>query len=133
MCTSPLIPITQENDMYMASFVARYDYIRTLAFFEIAAGYTQLGAPCEHPIRLIKVKNLTDSDLLFTLNPPDAQFIVPSYTGEVIDVTSNTFNTTMSGIFAFPIGTTVYVKQVNYEVPSMGAVYVEIIYGSEQQ
>ena len=119
--------------MYMASFVARYDYIRSLSYSEIGTSYTQLGAPLDYPPRIIKVKNLTDADLLFTMNPPDAQFIVPSNAGEVIDVTSNTFNTNMTGIFAFPIGTTFYVKQVNYAVPGKGGVYVEVIYGSEQQ
>jgi hypothetical protein len=117
----------------MASFVAKYDYIRTLPAASILVGYTQLGAPVAYPIRLIKVKNLTDADLLFTMDTSEDQFIVPSGAGEVIDVTSNTFNTNLTGIFAFPIGTTFHVKQVSYEAPKTGSVYVEVIYGSEQQ
>lgn len=119
--------------MYMASFVAQFDSLRYKLGATITNVYSMIGTPLLYPARLVMIDNLTNADLLITTNSNLDQMVIPASTGRVIDVTSNTFNTNMSGIFTFPIGTAFYVKWIA-GVPTNGkSVYISVIYGSEQQ
>ena len=115
-----------------------FDPIRYLGWAGIAAGYNPIdylvpiageNGQLRYAARLVCINNLTNADLMFSLNGVDDHFMVTAETGKVYDITSNTFNTNLTGIFAFAIGTRFYVKQL--EVPTTKGVYIEVIYGSE--
>lgn len=125
--------------MLTASFRATWEPIARIDAGDIGANFTRiqkindpLAPTIMNPARLFLVKNWTDADLEFSLTgvDDDVNFVVHSDTDEVYDITSNTFTTDCTGIFCFPAGTNIYVRQL--QIPTLKSVYVEVIYGSEQ-
>jgi hypothetical protein len=100
------------------------DTLRTAAFGAIGAGYTAIGTPFGHAMRIISIKNLTDANLLFSFDGVNDHEIVPTDAGIVWDFCTNRVST--AGAF-ISVGTTLYVKQSG--VPTSGAVYVSCFYG----
>jgi len=129
--------------MYLSSYVAEFDTIRFVSYIDIQAngkGWTMVpGGPLKYPARIVAVHNLTDATLLLSnvgSLPANDKWLLPFNSGRVIDVTSNTFNTNMTGIFALPIGTLFYIRELDdpfTEVPNEMGVWIEIAYGSEHQ
>lgn len=120
------------------SLIAWFEQLRWLDHTLIGVNWTRLGT-IEHPARLITIDNLTNVDLLFSLtgvapvNPaiinPSDHIIIPANSGRVYDVASNTYNTHMTGIFAFPVGTDIFVRSWQEGNPATKGVYMAVLYG----
>ncbi len=129
--------------MYLNSYVAAFDTIRFVPFndiFNAGINYIPIGAPLQYPARMIVVHNMTDADLYMSNIGDNVahndKWFLPAQSGRVLDITSNTFNTPMSGIYTCEIGTRFYVREIDApftEVPTIKGVWLEITYGSEHQ
>ena len=99
---------------------------RTLAFGSIVAGYTAVGTPLLHPIRIMLIQNLTDAAVMFSLDGINDHFPLPLNGHLIVDITAN--KTTTSGFFLAE-SDRLYVKRIG--VPANGAVYFTAFYGKE--
>ena len=99
--------------------------IRSLAAASIGAGYMGIGTAFTNPSRILKVDNLTDVTLMFSMDGVNDHFVLPSNGFLLIDITAN--NTVSVGCF-IASGTRIYVKEVG--VPTTGSVYVSTFYGA---
>lgn len=98
--------------------------LRSLAFGSIGAGYTAIGTPLAHPARIVKIKNLTDADLLISWDGVHDHDVIPARSGDIVDETANKANE--EGWYV-AVGTQFYVKQLG--VPGSGSIYVAVQYG----
>lgn len=105
----------------------RYETLRSLPFSSISGTYAGVGTPFLNPARVVKIFNLTDANLLISLNGIDDVDIVPSQTGQILDIGSN--KSDQAGNFEEPAGDRIYVKQESTPATS-GSVYVTVIYAS---
>ena len=99
--------------------------IRTLASGSISGAYMGIGTPLVYPSRLLFIQNLTDAQLMFSVDGVNDHFTLPAASNFVFDITTNQQHE--SGIY-FSVGTRFYVKEVG--APSTGSVYVSTFYGS---
>lgn len=110
----------------MVSLVCHVDEIRTLAFGAInGLTYTALGGDFDHPMRMIKITNNTDGDMLFSFDGVTNNLFIPAGGFTLHDVTTNREN---NGVyFVFNSGTQVFVKYNT--APTSGDVWLECLYG----
>lgn len=101
--------------------------IRSLAFGAIGAAYSGIGTAVNHPIRQFLVTNLTDADLMFSLDGIDDHFVVPANGFFLNDISSNK-STSVQGWFLAE-GTRIYVKDIG--ASTSGAVYLSVFYGAD--
>lgn len=104
-----------------------FETLRSIAAAAIPAGtYVggNIGTALENPIVQFKIDNLTDADLLFSIDGINNHFIVPAGSFWLSDISSNQM--TQQGLYIAK-GTIFYVKQL--EVPTTKSVYVTVIYG----
>jgi len=106
---------------------ARYEELRSLAFGSIGATYAAVGTPFVHPVRIIKVFNDTDVNLVISFDGSTNQDISPSGSGHVIDYSAN--RATNGGQLEQAASETLYIKQES-GAASSGSFYVTIIYAS---
>lgn len=99
--------------------------IRSIDQATIGPAYMGIGTPLVYPSRLLFIQNLTDAQLMFSLDGVNDNFTLPAASNFVFDITTNQQQT--MGIY-FATGTRIYVKEVG--VPSSGSVYVSSFYGS---
>ena len=104
---------------------AVYEPIRSLAFGSIGVSYAGIGTEFDNPARIIRVQNLTDALLWFSVDGLNDHEVLAPNSFLLIDVNSN--KSREQGYY-FPEGTRFYVKQ--NAVPTEGSVYVSVIYGS---
>lgn len=105
--------------------------IRTLGFGAMDVGYTGVGGVMAHPIRQFFLQNLTDTDLMFSLNGIDDNLLLPSSGYIVLDLTSNK---TIDQGFFFGQNQRLYVRyltDLGFNAPTEGAVWFSVIYGTE--
>lgn len=107
---------------------AKFEPARSLGFALIGAAYMGVGTAFSHPVRMIIVTNRTDADLWFSLNGIDDHFMITADTAQILDVSSN--KTAVTQELYFAEGDRLYVKQVS-GAPTMGAVYLSVVYGVE--
>ena len=103
-----------------------FENARSLAFGSIVAGYMGIGTPIDNPARIIFIQNLTDATLWFSNDGVNDKFPLPANGFLLLDVTTNRAST--GGALYQPQGERWYVRQLG--VPTSGAVYVCVIYGS---
>lgn len=99
--------------------------IRSLGFASISNAYMGIGTPLVYPSRLLFIQNLTDAQLMFSVDGVNDHFTLPGSSNFVFDITTN--QQQESGIY-FSVGTRFYVKEVG--IPSSGTVYISSFYGS---
>jgi hypothetical protein len=100
--------------------------VRSLGFAGIGAAYMGIGGVFTNPIRILLITNLTDANLMFSMNGIDDHFPVAANGFLLLDVTSN--KTINGGGFFIAEQTRIYVKDL--DVPTSGSVYVSAFYGS---
>lgn len=105
----------------------RYDALRSLAFGSISGTYAAIGTAFTQSVRIIKIDNLTDANMLFSFDGVINHTVVPTMSGSVFDYGTNRVGPVDQ--LEQPIGTTIYVKQES-GAASSGSVYVTIIYAS---
>lgn len=106
------------------SIIIFFDGLRSIAAASIGSSYTAIGTPLLHPSRIIKIQNLTDSDVLISYDGVNDNDFVPSGGFTLYDISTNQVQT--DGAFLLK-GTTIYVKESGS--PTTGSVYVTIGYG----
>lgn len=100
-----------------------FDTLRSVAFGAIGAAYAAVGAAFTRPVRLIKVTNRTDADVLFSLDGTNDHDMIPSNGFTLYDLTANKVRD--DGAFLRQ-GQNVYIKRVS-GAPTSGSVYITII------
>lgn len=104
----------------------RYEVLRSLAFGGISGTYAGVGASFANPVRILKITNTTDADLLISFDGINNRDIVAARSAWIHDYGSNKAET--GGQLDQSMGERVYVKQVS--APTSGSVYVTVIYAS---
>jgi len=100
--------------------------VRTLAFGAIGAGYVGVGTAIENPARMILIQNLTDENMMFSLNGVTDHFAMLEQSQMILDITSNK---TIEQGFYLAEGQRLYVRQL--AAPGSGAVYLSVFYGRD--
>ena len=108
--------------------IATIDALRSVGFAAITASYTAVGSIAVKPIHLLIITNTTDADMLISDNGVTNKLIVPKLSFKLLDVSANRDGYNPADVMEFPQRTQYYVKYVT--VPSLGSVYIEMIYGS---
>lgn len=109
----------------MPSQIIRVDALRTVSSGSITNSYTALGTAFTHPMRLIKITNNTNGDLLFSFDGVTDNIFVPANGFVLYDCTTNRAESIT--YFVFAVGTQFFVKYST--APTQGAVYLETIFG----
>jgi len=112
----------------MIAEVALPDTIRTKAFGSITNAFTTLGNPLAHTARIFRLINATDGGMFFSIDGTNNQFFLPANSFVLYDLTTN--NERGGEKFVLEKGTQFYVKYS--ALPTLGAVYLEMIYGRGQ-
>lgn len=113
----------------VSSIRVRYEPLRSTAFGDITSTYVAIGLPFANPVRILKVTNNTDKNLLISLNGVDDHDIVVANGFFLYDYSSNKAST--AGLLEQPQGDRIYVKAETISLPTLGAVYVTVVYASQ--
>ena len=105
---------------------AYFEPLRSLGFAGISAAYASVGTPAENPIRVFKITNNTQGDMIFTTNLAQEEMFLPAGTFTLYDIQSN-INPQFDDKFVLAAGTQFSVKQST--APVSGSVYIECIFG----
>lgn len=111
-----------------SSVRVRYEPLRSISFLDITDDYQSVGLPFANPVRILKVTNLTDENVLISLNGVDDHDIVPANGFFLYDYSSNKANA--GGLLEQPQGDRIYVAAEN-TLPATGNVYVTVVYASQ--
>ena len=103
----------------------RYEALRSLDFSGITATFATVGAAFSNPVRILKVTNLTDADLIVSFDGINDADIVATNGFYLYDYGSN--RSDMAGNAEQSVGDRVYVRSASSD-PTMGTVYVTVIY-----
>lgn len=112
----------------VSSVRVRYEPLRSIDFASILATYESVGLPFSNPVRILKVTNLTDVNILVSLNGVDDHDIVAAYGFFLYDYASN--KASAAGLLEQPQGDRIYVKAED-GLPLVGNLYVTIVYASQ--
>lgn len=112
----------------VSSVRVRYEPLRSIDFASVSATYAGVGLPFSNPVRILKVTNLTNENILVSLNGIDDHDIVPANGFFLYDYASNKANA--AGLLEQPLGDRIYVKEED-STPSVGNIYVTVVYASQ--
>lgn len=105
----------------------RYEALRSLGNASIGASYTIVGTAFANPVRMLKIDNGTDANLIISFNGSTDHTFIPANSGMVLDYASN--SELPIGKLDQAIGDAVYVKQESAAATS-GTLYVTVVYAS---
>lgn len=108
------------------SKLLKVDELRRLAFGAMGINFTAIGTALEEPCRIFILKNLTNTNLIFSLDGATDHFYLPSGGFELIDGCTNAVRD--EGFFV-PIRTIFYVRHEVAAPPASGIAAIEIIHG----
>ncbi len=113
----------------MSAKKVSFDTLRSLAFGSISGSYAAVGTPLTHAARIICFTNLTQGDMIFSVDNTNAtgQILVPAGSFKLYDLLANLIPG-KDDAFEIAIGTQFYVKQIS--APVSGSVYIEILYSN---
>lgn len=103
-----------------------FDTLRTDAFGSILVGYSIIGTPFAHPIRLLVMQNMTDGNVIISFDGVNDHMFLPSTGQIVLDFASDASE--VAGMWSLPIGAGVWVKQSG-TAPTTGNFWVSAAYG----
>ena len=112
----------------VSSVRVRYEPLRSIAFGAISGVYASVGLPFSNPVRILKVTNLTNANILVSLNGIDDHDVVTANGFFLYDYASN--KAQAAGLLEQPQGDRIYVKAES-GVPTLGNLYVTIVYASQ--
>jgi len=108
-----------------------YDALRVLSYTGISNTYAPVGTVFLFPIRMLKITNTTDSDILVTFgtsfftNENTDLDVVPAKSAYIYDYCSNRAD--KAGLLEQSAGSVIYVRTVTGN-PTLGAVYATVIH-----
>lgn len=108
----------------MASVIVSVDSYRSLAFGSISGTFAAVGSAFAHPMRLVKIVNTCDADMIISFDGTSLNDYIPAESFALYDLCTNEVE---NGGWFFRTGTQVYVKQAS--APSSGSVFVIAMYG----
>lgn len=106
--------------------IVRADTLRSKAGASVTGSYTTLGSALTHPLRVFKITNNTDGDLLISLDGTNDHFFVPAGSFTLYDISANVAPVGVLDNYMLGIGSQFYVKTSS--AATSGAVYVEGLY-----
>lgn len=106
----------------------KFDTMRSLSYSSIGSGFMGVGTAFEYPVKLLKIINLTNANLIVSYNGVNNQDIVTANGGVIYDVAANKADP--AGSFQLSVGDRVYVMEET-SAPTSGNVYVVVVYASE--
>ena len=106
----------------------RFDTMRSLGFASIGAGFMGVGTAFAFPVKLLKIVNLTNVNLIISYDGVNNQDIVTANGGVIYDVATNKADP--AGSLQLSVGDRVYVMEETI-APTSGNVYVVVVYASE--
>lgn len=110
--------------MALGSNVALPIVLRTLAHASITTSFVAVGAAMTNSLRMFRLVNNTDGDMIFSLDGTNNHFFVPASSFVLYDIAAN------SGIDSnFRIANQTQFYVLYSTAPSKNSVYVEAIYG----
>lgn len=104
-----------------------YETLRSLAYTSIGSSFTAVGTGFFNPCRILKIKNLTNANIIVSFDGVNNHDVIPATSGEIDDYGSD--KASQIGVFNQKAGTIVYVKQES-GAPTSGTLYVTVIYAS---
>ena len=111
-----------------SSIRVRYEPLRSILFSAITANYQSVGLPFANPVRILKVTNLTNKNMLISLNGVDDHDVVVANGFFLYDYSSNKANA--AGLLEQPQNDRIYVKAEG-SLPGSGSLYVTVVYASQ--
>lgn len=105
----------------------RYETLRSLGFASIGASYAGVGSAFANSVRILKVNNLTNANLLISFDGVHDQDVIAANAAYVFDYSTNKEGPVEK--LSQSAGDRLYVKQES-GAPSSGTVYVTIVYAS---
>lgn len=105
--------------------VARIDEYKTKNFAAITNSFTTVGIPFAHNLRIWRIVNNTNGDMIFSVDGTTNHLFVPQNSFVLYDITANT-DTDASSALVMVLNTQFYVKYST--APTSGDVYIEGIY-----
>lgn len=105
----------------------RYENLRSLGFGSIGAGYTGVGTSFANPVRILKVNNLTNANMIISFDGVNDMDVVAANAAYVFDYASN--KEMPIGKLDQSTGDRLYVRQES-SAPTSGNVYVTVVYAS---
>jgi len=112
----------------VSSAKARYETLRSIAYTGISGTYAIVGTPFENPVRVLKVNNFTDANMIISFNGVDDMDVVAANSAYVLDFCTN--KSEKAGLLEQPAGNGLYVKKESAS-PSKDNFYVTVIYASQ--
>jgi hypothetical protein len=113
----------------VSSVRVRYEPLRSIAFGSIEVGYEPVGLPFANPVRILKVTNLTDENIIVSLNGIDDHDVVAANGFFLYDYSSN--KSSAAGLLEQPQGDRIYVRSETSTLPTIGKLYVTVVYASQ--
>lgn len=107
---------------------ARFEILRSLGFAAITNNFAMVGTPFVNPIRIIKVTNTTDVNILVSFNGIDPIDILPASFYYLYDIGENKADCV--GLLEVSAGDRIYV-QAETGLPTVGSVYVTAMYAAQ--
>lgn len=104
----------------------RAEALRSLAFGSISSTYTAIGSKFAHPTRIMHLQNLTNADIVWSMDGITDHGVIASGGFLLLDVVAN--KTLDQGQFISE-GTIMYAKSSGD--PTSGSVYLSVFYGSK--
>lgn len=105
----------------------KFEALRSLGFADISGAYAAVGTPFGHAVRMLKVVNNTDANLIIHYDGLADEDYVAASSQFIYDFTSNVSET--GDVLELAANTTVYVRDDGV-APTSGSVYVIVIYAS---
>lgn len=109
----------------MASQIVRVDALRSISNASISSSYQALGSSLAHPMRLVRIMNNTNGDMLISFDTVTDNMFIPAGSFVLYDLTTNREESLT--YFVFAVGTQFYIKYSS--APTTGSVYLECIFG----
>ena len=103
--------------------IFRADILRTTAFGSITGTYSIVGPSVTHNLRIFRITNTTDADLILSFDGVNDNLFIPQGSFVLYDLSANAPPTNL----IMSIGTVFYIKY-NSGAPTSGGVWIEGIY-----
>ena len=112
-----------------SSIRVRFETLRRLGFASIdLVNYTAVGAAFDNPVRILKIANHTNQDLIVSLDGVNDNDIVAGRGYFLYDFSAN--RASQAGFLELPAGNRVYVRG-DAVLPTTGEVFATVLYASQ--
>lgn len=110
------------------STIIGWENLRSVGFADINTTFVPIGTPFANPIRILKVYNSTNQDLILSDNGLNDKDVFPATSAQILDINSNT--STQGGWLVLKANSQLYVRYPG-SAPSSGSLYIVAIYGKD--